>query len=84
MNVKFNKDLKEASNMAKGKAAQDQQTLKDTLKFIDTLIFAMKEKNVEKGRKKIEVDLKRATDSRKQLMQLVHNLLGRVGGGAAS
>lgn len=82
MNVKFNKELKEAATSAKGKAAEDQQTLKDTLKIIDTLIYSMKEKNVEKGRRKIEADLKRATDTRKELLELVHGLLGRVGGGA--
>ena len=65
MNVKFNKDLKEASMGAKGKAAEDQQILKDTLKYIDTMIYALKEKNVDKGRKKIEGDLKRATENRK-------------------
>lgn len=70
--------------MAKGKAAEDQQTLKDTLKVIDTVIYALKEKNADRGRKKIEADLKRATHVRKELLELVHNLLGRVGGGAVS
>lgn len=53
MNVKFNKELKQAANSAKGKAAEDQQTLKDTLKIIDTLIFALKQKNVDKAKRKI-------------------------------
>ena len=52
-NMKYNKDVKEAANQAKGKAAEDQQTLRDTLKVIDSIVSALKDNNSARGQKKL-------------------------------
>lgn len=76
--MKYNKDVKEASTAAKGKFAEDSQQLKETIKFHENIISALKESNLDRSKKKVEAEIKRYTEDKKVLLELISDLISRA------
>ena len=79
-NMKYNKDVKEASSTAKGKFAEDSQQLKDILKMHESIISALKEPQPDKGKKKLEQEIKKATESSREMLELISGLISKACG----
>ena len=52
--------------------------MKEILKFHENIISALKESHLDRAKKKLEVEIKKATEDRKELLELISSLVSRA------